>query len=218
MAFVTRYILLAGSVTLFGWLVTSPASSYERWGDGCPDCHQDFTNDFSTKPNNTWPDDKHEVHRRDMMNSLCGTCHVTNGDDPLLNFSGGTGLLPGLGCMGCHGIDPTPGTENNFWGAGLRLHHANANVGEDDSGFECIDCHDDDPLPVPEDVVPAYYGGTGINVFDPCNADGAENWTSDGLGLDNDGDGDYDGADADCPVFTDGFESGDTAAWSTTLP
>lgn len=96
------------------WLGSDPARSYERWGDGCPDCHQSFTNDYSTKPGNSWPGDKHNVHRRQMMNNLCGTCHITTGDDPLLKASGGTGLLPGLSCMGCHGNDPTPGTENNF--------------------------------------------------------------------------------------------------------
>ena len=39
-----------------------------------------------------------------MMNSLCGTCHVDDGDNPLLDFSRGEPGLPGVGCMGCHGV------------------------------------------------------------------------------------------------------------------
>ena len=211
-------ISITASLAALILLASTPAAAYERWGDGCPDCHNDFRDATSTKPGNVWPDDKHDVHRRDMMDDLCGTCHVQNGDDPLLDFSGGTGVLPGLGCMGCHGVDPDPGNPNDLWGAGLRAHHANAGVGPDDGGMECVDCHDSDPLPIPEDAVPAYYGGFGVNITHPCNQDGSENWTSDGLGLDNDGDGDYDGNDSDCPLFSDGFESGDTTAWSTTAP
>jgi len=211
-------VLFAGAALL----LASPSSAYERWANGCPDCHNDFTDSTSTKPGNTWPQSKHTVHNSQMMvrdsPSSCRACHVNTGDNPLLNFSEGYGALPPVGCMGCHGVDPTPGTPNNHWGAGLRLHHANANVGTDDGGMECVDCHEDDPLPLPEDVLPAYYGGANINVLDPCNPNGSENWTSDTLGLDNDGDLDYDGADSDCPLFTDGFESGDTSNWSTTAP
>jgi hypothetical protein len=110
--------------------------------------------------------------------------------------------------MGCHE------------GVGLRLHHANADVGTDNNMEVCADCHSDS-APPGEDTVPAYYGGTNVNVFDPCNADDAENWTPDGLGLDNDGDLDYDAADSDCGeagFFEDGFESGDTTAWDATVP
>jgi hypothetical protein len=177
--------------------------------------------EISTKPGNVWPDDKHNVHRSQMMtrinNESCEACHVQVGDDPLLNSSAGYDQLPGLGCMGCHGIDP--GTAEDHWGAGLRLHHTNANVGPDNGGLECANCHGDDPLPMPEDVLPAYYGGANINVLDPCNPNGTENWTSDTLGLDNDGDGVYDVADADCSsIFADGFESSDTSNWSATAP
>ena len=206
------------------WLASSTAvSAYNRWGNGCTDCHSDFRDSISTKPNNTWPDDKHDVHRRSMTNGLCGICHVDNGDDPLLNFSAGEPGLPGVSCMGCHGVDPDPTTANNsWWGAGLRLHHANANVGTDNGGLLCVDCHDDDPAPLGENAVPVYYGGTDVNIFDPCNGDDSENWTSDGLGLDNDGDLDYDAADADCSssseIFSDGFESGDTSSWSLVVP
>lgn len=210
------------------WLGTPEgASAYVRWGSGCTDCHSDFRDEVSIKPGNTWPDDKHNVHRRSIINDTssdyCGVCHVTNGDNPLLNGSRGEPGIPGVGCMGCHGVDPDPSTPNNlWWGAGLRLHHANANVGTDNANMLCVDCHDDDPAPLGEDSVPIYYGITDINVLDPCNGDGSENWTSDGLGLDNDGDLDYDAADSDCSasaaIFTDGFESGDLTAWSLTVP
>ncbi|MBP1643169.1 MAG: hypothetical protein H6Q03_1838, partial [Acidobacteria bacterium] len=36
--------------------------------------------------------------------------------------------------------------------------------------------------------------------------------------LDNDGDLAYDGTDANCPLFADGFETGDTARWSSAIP
>ena len=206
--------------TISLWLgSTVEVSAYTRWGNGCTDCHSSFDDANSTKPGNTWPADKHAVHIGNMMNGLCGTCHVSNGDNPLLDESRGETGLPGVGCMGCHGVDPDPSTPNNgWWGAGLRLHHANENVGTDNGGLLCVDCHDDDPPPLGENAVPVYYGGPNVNIFDPCNLDGSENWTSDGLGLDNDGDLAYDAADADCPFFRDGFESGDTSNWSAVVP
>lgn len=195
-------VLLAATL----WLGSATeVQAYSRWGNGCTDCHSNFRDSTSTKPGNIWPDDKHDVHRRQMMNDLCGTCHVTNGDNPLLDSSAGEPGLPGISCMGCHE------------GVGLRLHHANANVGTDNNNEVCADCHTDS-APPGEDTLPAYYGGTDVNVFDPCNEDGSENWTSDGLGLDNDGDLDYDAADTDCSSFSDGFESGDTSGWDATVP
>ncbi len=222
----TKYalpLLLVVIVAVLAVGSASPAFSYRSWDTGCTDCHTSFTGDESTKPGNVWPEDKHVVHRSAMMDQdvpdSCGACHDQIGDDPLLNSSAGTAELPGLGCMGCHGVDPTPGTENNLWGAGLRLHHANANVGGDGNGLECVTCHPVDPLPMPEDILPAYYGLPTINVLDPCNPGGTENWTSDGLGLDNDGDLDYDADDSACTsIFADGFESDDTSAWSSTVP
>ena len=215
-------LLISALFAISTLVVVRPSSGYERWADGCPDCHNDFTDSTSAKPGNTWPQSKHTVHRSNMMTfsppSSCGACHVNSGDNPRLNSSAGYGSLPPVSCMGCHGADPTPGTANNHWGAGLRLHHANANVGPDNANRECVDCHENDPLPMPEDVLPAYYGGANIHVLDPCNLDGSENWTSDGFGLDNDGDLDYDSADSNCPLFADGFESGDASNWSTTVP
>ena len=185
----------------------SDVRAYNRWDNGCTDCHSNFLDPNSTKPGNTWPSSKHNIHRSSMMNSLCGTCHVDDGDNPLLDSSRGEPGLPGVSCLGCHE------------GVGLRLHHANANVGTDTNNEVCADCHSDS-APPGENTVPAYYGGTDVNIFDPCNADGSENWTSDGLGLDNDGDLDYDAADSNCEAafFEDGFESGDTSGWDATVP
>ena len=189
--------LLFLCIALLFVLVASPSAAYQRWGDGCTDCH-DFFDEVSTKPGNVWPDDKHNVHRSQMMtrinNDSCEACHVQVGDDPLLNSSAGYGQLPALGCMGCHGVVPTPGTAEDLWGAGLRLHHASAGVGPDSQNMECLDCHGGDPLPMPEDVLPAYHGWSQYQRRRSLAIRTAtENWTTDGLGLDNDGDGAYDG-------------------------
>ena len=225
----SKQLALAGLVffIVLLWLGSAQhVRAYNKWGDGCTDCHSNFLNPTSIKPGDTWPGSQHNIHRSSMMTDAidwCGTCHVDDGDDPVLDFSRGESGLSGVGCMGCHGVDPDPGMANNkWWGAGLRRHHANSNVGLDDGDLACVDCHTDDPAPLGENAIPVYYGGNNINVLDPCNADGSENWTSDGLGLDNDGDLDYDAADSDCSasaaIFTDGFESGDLSAWSLTVP
>jgi hypothetical protein len=210
-------ITTAAAVALAAGALAPGARAYDYWSAGCRDCHTSFTDTVSVYPGNTWPDDKHNTHRNVMMNGLCGACHVVNGDDPAMYTSRGETGLPGQGCRGCHGVDPTPGTANFNWGAGLRLHHANAGVGPDNGGLFCVDCHSD-PLPPPERTLPLYYGKTGVNVLSSCNADGSENWTSDGVGLDNDGDLLRDAADPDCPLFADGFESGNTTRWSTVVP
>jgi hypothetical protein len=159
-------VLVAATVGIFS---APEAGAYVRWASGCTDCHSDFRDEVSIKPGNVWPDDKHNVHRRSIINDTasdyCGACHVTNGDNPLLNGSRGEPGIPGVGCMGCHGVDPDPGVPNNtWWGSGLRLHHANKNVGPDNGGLVCANCHNDDPAPLGEHSVPIYYGLTDINV------------------------------------------------------
>jgi hypothetical protein len=50
------------------WLGSADdASAYTRWGNGCTDCHSSFKDAGSTKLGNAWLDDKHDVHRREMM-------------------------------------------------------------------------------------------------------------------------------------------------------
>jgi hypothetical protein len=174
----------------FAAVVSNDLVSYERYNDGCQSCHGAFTDDSSTKPNNTWPDSKHNVHRRDMLDSVCDACHL-DGDDrnPYLKQSNGTVDLPGIGCVGCHGRYYE--NQMDYLGAGLRAHHWEAGV------EFCGVCHAD-PAIHPETVKPEYYGKPTVNVHQPCNLDGSENWTPDGLGLDNDGDDNYDFDDLDC--------------------
>ena len=67
-----------------------------------------------------------------------------------------------------------------------------------------MDCHDDDPTPPAESVLPAYYFTPDINhpdkPTDPCNPSPGfpEDFAGLTTGLDNDGDGAYDEADSDC--------------------
>lgn len=164
--------------------------AYQRYNDGCQKCHGAFTSDTSTKPNNTWPDSKHNVHRNEMLDGVCDACHL-DGDqrNPYTNMSNGTNDLPPIGCLGCHGRWYEQ--RQQYTAAGLRRHHFEHGV--DFCGF----CHSD-PVPLSERVKPEYFGQPTVNVYHPCNLDGMENWTPDGLGLDNDGDDIYDMDDIDC--------------------
>ena len=50
------------TVTL--WLGSPPeARAYNKWGDGCTDCHSNFLNPTSIKPGDTWPGSQHNIHR-----------------------------------------------------------------------------------------------------------------------------------------------------------
>ena len=132
-----------------------------------------------------------------VMGSVCFLCHRNDDNwNPYIGSSNGTAHNPPVGCNGCHGRDN--GAERGITGAGLRAHHALAGVNE------CAICHDQDPTPLPENIVPAYYGSPDTDVTDPCNTapDNLENWSiGDALGLDNDGDGSFDEDDFDCRVL-----------------
>ena len=154
-----------------------PAVAYETYLDGgtnCSECHPTFQSFGSL----------HGLHLG--FTSECNLCHITtpgatpvptHEDPPANGF---------VGCVGCHGRDPGTGSGVD-WAAGLRLHHTNDGAPPDETGQTCLDCHDTDPLPQPEDVVPLYYGTADTTQTDPC----ADN-------LDNDGDLLYDGDDPDC--------------------
>lgn len=188
-------VALTAAMFAFLSLTAMPALAYQKYTDGCQSCHGGFRSSSSSeKPGNTWPRNLHDRHRYDMLSgsSTCKACHVINGDNPNLNASGGVTGLPGYGCVGCHGRDYN-GTVS---GVGLRLHHNAHGV------TSCLGCHDSDPAPKAENVLPPYYGKTGVKITGSCNTDGTENWTSDGLGLDNDGDDTYDTNDTDCVVGT----------------
>lgn len=165
--------------------------AYERYNDGCVECHGAFTSDASPKGTVFPEDSKHEMHRgATYMNTECNLCH-TSGDqkDPFIGFSNGTDNNNGLVCTGCHVA------------AGLRTHHVTNNV-VDSFGDSCADCHVIPPSD-PEGTNPPYYGTPDTNCDNAANdrllANADENWTiGDLLGLDNDGDNLYDMADFDC--------------------
>jgi hypothetical protein len=170
-------------------------SAYEKYEsdagvlDGCASCHELATGGFVQRGA------LHTAHT-DSATRSCQLCHTSTGDVPFIGSAG-----DGVGCIGCHG-QPIGGVSS---GAGLRLHHARANVPADSSGQRCVSCHADDPAPPPESTVPAYYGRTDVMQTTPCNGDGREDFwslatgTPDGRGLDNDGDLLYDAIDdPDC--------------------
>ncbi|MHC5007821.1 MAG: GC-type dockerin domain-anchored protein [Planctomycetota bacterium] len=168
--------------------------AYPRYTDGCQLCHGDF--DDATSPKGTMfpSNSKHEMHRGNQnMNTDCGLCHIQQGDSPLMNESAGTANNPGVGCVGCHGRDYGGDVGNS--GVGLRLHHFVNDV------TECVGCHGFGPDPLPENILPTYYGTVDTNADDSCNEGPGflENWSvGDTDGLDNDGDNLYDGNDPDC--------------------
>lgn len=61
----------------------------------------------------------------------------------------------------------------------------------------CQSCHSGDPAPTGEQANPDYYGKSGVQMLDACDADSSESRFGSN-GLDNDGDGQIDGADSDC--------------------
>lgn len=216
---------LLGVATLTIW--TDRASGYSQWSINddatyCGECHGDFrANDYTSPVDGENWGNLHNLHRNTMLSGDCDACHLASDEFPVkLNQSaGGEGFEP-VSCMGCHGVDPNPGTPNNHWGAGLRLHHLNAMVAPDQNGDTCLDCHGDDPVPPGENVLPSYYHLPDANhqnkPTDPCNPSPGypENYAGLVLGMDNDGDLAYDAVDSDCStIFADGFEAGNTDAW-----
>jgi hypothetical protein len=189
---------LAASLTLAAGigLAVPQAAGYERYNDGCHYCHGHFFDGASPRGSVFPANSKHEMHKNQgFIGAACTLCHggPDNGAD-WLAASGGTDVNPGVGCVGCHGR-AYDGIGDS--GVGLRAAH---------NGL-CVGCHPDDPAPLPENVLPTYYGTEDTNILDPCNLppDYTESNTYNDLtGLDNDGDGYYDGDDPDCqdvPTF-----------------
>jgi len=179
-------------------LFVPQTSAVPRYNDYCNVCHGAFTD--ATSPGGTvFPQDsKHQMHRSSQfMNTDCNLCHTTGDqNNPFIAQSNGTANNPGVGCTGCHGRD-YGGTVGSS-GVGLRARHALHGI------TTCGFCHLEDPPPLPENVLPIYYGTPDTNVGEACNESGLENWSiGDLVGLDNDGDGYYDGNDADCGVLGD---------------
>ncbi len=201
-----RSRLRLGGMTILGiglWAILQPdtTQAYPRYRDGCHTCHGRFSDGTSPKGTVFPGDDKHRMHRSaTYMNSDCDLCHTSTDDrNPWTGSSDGTANNVGYGCTGCHGRDY--GGNTGVSGVGLRAHHTVNGVPD------CAMCHIDDPLPLPENVAPPYYGTVDTNANDPCNLapEFWENWSiGDTIGLDNDGDDLYDEADPDCaPVAGD---------------
>jgi len=189
-------------------LVSAPAAfaydAYRMSGSAsdCWECHPTFRSEGAL----------HALHvGSSRMTNTCLLCHTVVEDVPRIWTSGAAG---GQGCRGCHGRDN--GSEFG-WGAGLRKHHANAGAPADANGQFCVDCHTaDDPVPLGEDTLPAYYMRADVNVSAPCEtaiAVGGEDYNGDGLGLDNDGDLVYDANDSDCGSSTAADYAVAASAW-----
>ncbi len=199
--------LVALLVLAFG----QSALAYEQYsqdgGSGnCANCHGPFrANSYISLTDGTNWGNLHNMHRNDILNGDCATCHGGGDEFPVVinQSDGGSGLDP-IACVGCHGRaeDNHAGNPDfpNGVGAGLRQHHFSAGV------TVCTGCHQDaNPsnfAVVGEDILPPYFANPGSghpNIpGDACNADGSENFRGDPEGLDNDGDNVYDTADSDC--------------------
>ncbi len=192
------------------------AHAYATWS-GCAGCHGDFSSGtyVSDSDGTSWGTNLMTGHSAFMGSGTCNVCHQPPAGTPrspvYIGRSAGISGYSPVSCLGCHGraadatgacvtgnsttIDPA----NCGMGVGLRLHHANAGIGD------CADCHSDG-APAGEDEKPPYYftpdSAHASKPVDPCNAAASPgNENKFGLfGLDNDGDGVYDQDDADCQV------------------
>jgi len=206
--------LAALSALLVVTLLAPDAAAYRRFTDGCNDCHRFRTNPYPSPKGETWPTSLHEVHRNNAyMATDCDACHnAADFANPRLAYSDLTtaGTAPGLGCLGCHGTPDGTGTPRGW---GLRRHHEN-------HGVDCWSCHDTDGTPPPENVFPVGYAQPLTNADNPCldpALPGTEDWSGNGIGLDNDGDDLYDLNDPDCAtvptcIDRDGDGYGDPAS------
>lgn len=194
------------------------SAAHERYDDGigvgCVECHGPFRDElgggatvpYESPKGEVWPEDLHNIHRKSYhMGTDCNWCHFSGSSVWTYKSAGEMGDL-GFGCAGCHGQVEGETAK----GYGLRAHHLLA--GE----ASCLECHDDDGEPVPEDVLPPNYGKSTTNAASTCNNDEGttEDWSGNGIGLDNDGDGLYDMLDPDCVPCPDddgdGYQSVDT--------
>ncbi len=209
----SRFALWVAAVTAATavLLSTRRATAYPDYASGCDICHGTFNSGtyVSLKDGQSWGTDLMNGHLDNIIGGSggqrCNVCHSGSGKSLVpLNTSNGTGSLPVLGCMGCHGRAADNISSNPDWGkktgygAGLRQHHWANGV------KICNNCHKDaDPAqytPVGEDVLPPYYGDTTFPLIptDPCNPGSSEDRIASTLGLDNDGDDAFDLSDSDC--------------------
>jgi hypothetical protein len=209
------------SASAFLLIYSSTAVGYKFYSDDtndvgqCGACHTGFrdnNNYFSNAENAFWGESLHDAHLDNTdVDSSCDNCH--GGADittqRMVNLSSSGNAKDGvnaIACMGCHGrLEDGPGQI----GDGLRAHHMGADgylnwPGGIPGGLTCAQCHGTDTTPASESTAPPWYASvtnTSINMtMDPCSADGEEDFSSNGEGLDNDGDGAYDTLDGDCSL------------------
>jgi len=154
-------------IALIVWV--GQGMAYSEYTDSqCATCHPGFRGKGAL----------HDVHQSAFTNN-CNMCHPSGpGSKPVATWSAGDATA--FSCLGCHGRDY--GGTVGMQSAGLRLHHANATP-----PVSCSPCHDNDPTPLGENVLPPHYGRGDVTLDMSCND-----------GLDNDGDFLVDTADADC--------------------
>jgi hypothetical protein len=208
----------------------SKAFAYGTWSTGindqgnCAACHGEFNgSDYvSAGEGITWTTDLHGAHlgNTDITSNpgSCDSCHGgagTSGREVnLLSSADARDGVNAISCMGCHGRFEDAnnlGLFGNGWGAGLRQQHDNSPLAGPGT---CGTCHGDNNsatfTTAPESTMPPWYASvtnTSIAMtMNPCSADGQEDFSSNGTGLDNDGDGLEDGLDSDCtpPTATPG--------------
>ncbi|NIO15724.1 MAG: hypothetical protein GTN70_01765, partial [Deltaproteobacteria bacterium] len=84
------FLCITALAVFAAWAPDSEA--YNRYNDGCQNCHGAFTDGTSTKGSVFPSDDKHQMHRSSGdMNTECNLCH-TSGDNrnPFIGSSDGT--------------------------------------------------------------------------------------------------------------------------------
>jgi hypothetical protein len=193
MAGIVFFLLLAFAALAGGGLFATDSHAYQRYNDGCQNCHGAFTDSSSPKGTVFGGGSKHEMHRSSsFMNTDCNLCHTTGDNrNPYTGSSDGVTGITGRGCTGCHNA------------AGLRNHHRT-------TGASSCSCHGSSAEAAPaESTNPPYYGTTGTNANNACNPVATANLNEnrsvgDFEGLDNDGDNLYDTNDPNCQTATPG--------------
>jgi|OpeIllAssembly_1097287.scaffolds.fasta_scaffold197146_2 hypothetical protein len=71
-----KTLIFLGMLVVFAVFAawTTDSFAYNRYIDGCNNiaCHGAFrSGTTSTKPGNTWPTNKHDVHRNTMLAGVC---------------------------------------------------------------------------------------------------------------------------------------------------
>jgi len=208
--------------------IAAPGLTYERYSindntTNCRFCHGNFRSNsyMSLSDGQNWGN-LHNLHRETMLDGDCEACHLSDDEFPVIigESGGGDGLAP-IGCVGCHGrAEDGIGDGTKGFGLAMKQRHHRLDVGTDQNGERCVDCHAEaDPAvrtPVGENVLPPYYANPGTHPdipTDPCNPapDFNEDFAGLTTGIDNDGDLAEGDADSDCGAAppTPGEASGD---------